>query len=135
METMRTLYRSEKRTEIIHIQSDTKIVTDAPIDNNGKGESFSPTDLVATALGSCIYTIMGIAAENHGFNIYMSTSKTTKIMASDPRRIGEIVIEFDFRNSTLSDKHRKILHACVKECPVAHSLHPDLKQTVTLIFE
>src|SRR5512133_1301131 len=97
METARTIYKGDLRTEMTHVRSGSVIITDAPPDNKGKGEYFSPTDLVASALGSCIFTIMGIAAREHGFSIDGSTCAITKIMTEKPRKIGEIKIKFDFK--------------------------------------
>lgn len=133
MSTITTIYKGELRTRAVHNLSGTELTTDAPIDNNGKGEFFSPTDLVATALGSCMLTIMGIAARNHNFNIDGTTVKTTKIMGSNPRRIIEIVLEFEFPNPTqYSEKDKKFIEVSTRECPVAKSIHPDIKQTVIL---
>jgi putative redox protein len=135
MATAETIYTGELRTEATHISSGNKLITDAPTDNQGKGEYFSPTDLVATALGSCMVTIMGIAARGHGFNIDGTKLVITKVMTSEaPRRIAEIVIDITFPAGNYSDHQKKILDHCVKTCPVALSLHPDVKQTVTLIF-
>ena len=133
METVKTTYIGSLRTEATHVQSSTTITTDAPTDNNGKGEFFSSTDLLATSLGSCMLTIMGLSAKTHGFNIDGTTAKTTKIMGTNPRRIVEIVIELTFPNN-YSEKEKKILSLCASECPVANSLHPDLKQTVTFNY-
>ena len=134
METARTIYKGELRTEALHVRSGNKLITDAPPDNKGKGEYFSPTDLLATSLGSCIFTIMGIAAREHGFSIDGATCSITKIMADNPRRIAEIQIEFDFKGREYSDKQKKILDYCVKTCPVALSLNEKLVQNVKLIF-
>jgi putative redox protein len=134
METAKTIYKGELRTEAMHMRSGNVIITDAPPDNKGKGEYFSPTDLVATALGSCIFTIMGIAAREHGFNIDGATCSITKIMAENPRRIGEIKIDFDFTVREFTDKQKKILEYCVKTCPVALSLKDSLIQDVKLNF-
>jgi putative redox protein len=134
METARTIYKGDLRTEITHVKSGTVITTDAPPDNKGKGEFFSPTDLVASALGSCIFTIMGIAAREHGFSIDGATCAITKIMTDKPRKIGEIRIEFDFTGHEFTDKQRIILDYCVKTCPVALSLGETLIQNVTLKF-
>ncbi|MGD0581766.1 MAG: OsmC family protein [Bacteroidales bacterium] len=134
METARTVYKGELRTEALHVRSGNIILTDAPPDNKGKGEYFSPTDLLATALGSCIFTIMGIAAREHGFSIDGASCSITKIMAENPRRIGEIRIEFDFTGNAYTDKQKKILDYCVKTCPVARSLNESLKQNVTLHY-
>jgi uncharacterized OsmC-like protein len=134
METAKTKYLGDLRTEIAHLRSGSVITTDAPVDNKGKGENFSPTDLVASALGSCIFTIMGIAAREHSFSIDGSTCTITKIMTEAPRRIGEIKIEFDFTREEYSDKQKKILYYCVKTCPVALSLNESIFQNVTLLF-
>jgi len=130
MTTSRTIYLGDLRTENEHIRSGQKIVTDAPIDNQGKGEAFSPTDLAATALSDCILTIMGIKARDKGLDLVGTTMETTKIMADNPRRIGEIIIEITFPKNNFTEKDKKILEAVVKTCPVALSLHPEIKQTV-----
>lgn len=134
METAITVYKGELRTEALHVRSGNKIITDAPPDNKGKGEYFSPTDLVATALGSCIFTIMGIAAREHSFSIDGASCRITKIMVENPRRIGEVRLVFDFTGQEYSDKQKKILDYCVKTCPVALSLNPSVNQNVTLNF-
>ncbi len=134
MATIETIYLGELRTEATHVLSGTKLLTDAPIDNQGRGESFSPTDLVAAALGSCMITIMGMAARTHGFNIEGTRLSITKIMTQEPpRKIAEIVIHLDFPLD-YPDKVKKIIDFTVKNCPVALSLHPDLKQTVTVTY-
>jgi putative redox protein len=134
METTRTKYLGDLRTEMTHVRSGSIIITDAPVDNKGKGEYFSPTDLVASALGSCIYTIMGIAAREQGFSIDGSSCSITKIMTDSPRKIGEIRIEFDMTTNNYTDKQKKILDYCVKTCPVALSLNESVIQNVTLKF-
>jgi uncharacterized OsmC-like protein len=134
METAATKYKGDLRTEITHLRSGSVITTDAPVDNKGKGENFSPTDLVASALGSCIFTIMGIAAREHGFSIDGASCKITKIMTEKPRKIGEIKIDFDFTENEYTDKQKKILEYCVKSCPVALSLNESVFQNVKLIF-
>ncbi len=134
METATTIYKGDLRTEITHLRSGSLITTDAPVDNKGNGENFSPTDLVASALGSCIFTIMGIAAREHGFSIDGTTCKITKIMTESPRKIGEIKIDFDFTGNEYSAKQRKILEYCVKTCPVALTLNESVFQNVTLHF-
>jgi putative redox protein len=134
METAKTKYLGDLRTEIIHLRSGSVIISDAPVDNKGKGENFSPTDLVASALGSCIFTIMGIAAREHSFSIDGSTCTITKIMTENPRKIGEIRIEFNLTANEYTDKQKKILDHCVKTCPVALSLNDAIFQNVTLKF-
>jgi len=130
MATLQTIYKGNLRTEVTHLQSGSVVITDAPTDNHGKAEYIGPTDLFAASFGCCVLTIMGIAAQNRGFNIDGTTLKTTKIMADKPRRIAEIIVEITFPHNNYSDKERKILELCAKECPVAQSLHPDIKQTV-----
>jgi uncharacterized OsmC-like protein len=134
METVRTKYLGDLRTEAVHVRSGSVLLSDAPVDNKGKGENFSPTDLVATALGSCILTIMGIAAREHGFSIDGSSCKITKVMAENPRKIGEIKIDIDLTSNSYTEKQKQILEYCVKTCPVARSLHESVFQNVTLIF-
>lgn len=133
-ETIQTTYLGNLRTEAVHVQSGNKLLTDAPTDNNGKGETFSPTDLLAASLGSCILTIMGIKANEHKFSIEGAKAKSWKIMSSNPRRVAEVKIEFDFSMCTLSDKEKKILEKLVKISPVPLSLHDDTKQTVSIKF-
>jgi putative redox protein len=135
METTKTKYLGDLRTEMTHIRSGSVIITDAPVDNKGKGEYFSPTDLVASALGSCIFTIMGISAREHGFSIDGSSCSITKIMTDKPRKIGEIRIEFDLTAYNYTEKQKKILDIAVKTCPVALSLHESVIQNVKLIFK
>jgi uncharacterized OsmC-like protein len=134
METTRTIYKGELRTEMLHVRSGNVVITDAPPDNQGRGEYFSPTDLVASALGSCIFTIMGIAAREHGFSIEGATCIITKIMTQNPRKIGEIKIDFKFPANNYTDKQKKILEYCVKTCPVSLSLHESVVQNVKLNF-
>lgn len=126
-------YTHGLRTEMTHLASGTVVITDAPVDNKGKGEVFSPTDLVASSLASCMLTIMGIAANEHGFSIDGAHAVVTKVMHSNPRRIGEIHIDISFP-CAYSDKHKKIIAYASKTCPVAMSLHPELKQVIKLSF-
>ncbi|MCD4835199.1 MAG: OsmC family protein [Bacteroidales bacterium] len=134
METIRTTYTGQLRTEAIHVQSGNKLITDAPTDNKGKGETFSPTDLLATSLASCIFTIMGIKAEEAGFSIDGATAKTWKIMSENPRRVAEVKIEYDFTMCDLTAKQKKILQSLVKVSPVPLSLHDETIQNVTIKF-
>lgn len=135
METVRTIYQGDLRTRAKHIQSGNEFITDAPTDNQGRGEAFSPTDLLAAALGSCMLTIIGIAANTHGFNIDGTEVKITKIMASNPRRVAEVVVEFFFpKTQSYSKKEKILIEKAALECPVAKSLHPDLKQTVSFNY-
>lgn len=134
MDTAHIKYLGNLRTEAIHLQSGNKIITDAPVDNQGKGEAFSPTDMLATALGTCMLTIMGISANAHGFDLIGTEVKIKKVMQNDPRRIGEIKIDFNFPANNYSDKEIRLIKHAAKSCPVAHSLHPDLKQSVNFNF-
>jgi uncharacterized OsmC-like protein len=135
METAHVAYLGDLRTEAVHLKSKNQITTDAPPDNQGRGEYFSPTDLLATSLASCMLTIIGIAARTHNFNIDGATANVTKIMGTDPRRVIEIIIQLTFPHNNYSDKERKIIEFSVKNCPVAKSLHPDLKQSITINYK
>jgi putative redox protein len=134
MATIETTYLGELRTEATHVQSGKKTITDAPLDNQGKGEAFSPTDLLSASLGSCMLTIMGIASREHDINIDGTTCSIIKIMASDPRRVGEIKITFNFPKVDYTEKQKVILERAAITCPVAKSLHPDLLQSVVFNF-
>lgn len=129
MATIKTHYLGNLRTEITHVQSGNKVITDAPTDNNGKGEYISPTDMVAASLGSCMLTLMDMAAARLGIDLQGTRIDITKTMAADPRRIAEIAIDF-YMPGDYSDKDKKILERAADTCPVSKSLHPDLKQTV-----
>jgi putative redox protein len=130
MAIIKTIYLGELRTDNEHLQSGNKVITDAPTDNRGKGEYFSPTDLLATALGSCIMTIMGIKARDNGIDLEGTTVDVTKIMASEPRRVAEVVVEFHFPKKGYSDKERQLVESVAGTSPVPLSLHPELKQTL-----
>ncbi|MEQ7798764.1 OsmC family protein [Pedobacter sp. ASV1-7] len=134
MSTSKITYNGGLRTTSIHQRSGNEIITDAPIDNKGKGEAFSPTDLLATSLGNCMLTIVGIAANEHGFNIDGTTCDITKIMAENPRRVTEIVVDFQFPANNYSDKDKKIIERSANTCPVMFSLHPDIKKTVSFNY-
>ena len=130
MATSKITYLGELRTICIHLQSGTEILTDAPIDNHGKGEAFSPTDLVATALGSCMVSIMAIKSKDLELDLKDSTVGVTKIMQADPRRIAKIEVVLNMAIST-SDKNKIILERSAMNCPVLLSLHPDLEKDIT----
>lgn len=134
METSRVTYTGDLRTEALHSKSGQMFITDAPTDNQGRGEAFSPTDLLATSLGACAITVVGIAARTHGFNVDGTAIKITKIMASDPRRVSEVIVEMDFPEVKYSEKEKQIIRHTINTCPVGQSLHPDLKQTFILNF-
>lgn len=106
-------------------------MTDAPVDNQGRGESFSPTDLLCTALGSCMLTIMGISARNHGWNIDGTRIEITKVMASAPRRVAEVHVVFMMSGGPFDEHARLVLQKAAETCPVALSLAPDLRQELT----
>jgi len=129
--TSKVIYQGNLRTAATHVKSGNELITDAPTDNNGKGEAFSPTDLVATALASCMVTIMGIKADGMGINIDGTSTEITKIMASNPRRIQEVQVIINMPQGGYSDKDKKVLEAAAKACPVAQSVHPDMVQSVT----
>lgn len=134
MATAKITYNGGLRTTSVHERSGNEIITDAPVDNKGKGEAFSPTDLLATSLGNCMITIVGIAANEHGFNIDGATCEITKIMAEQPRRVSEIIVNFQFPANDYSDKVKKIIEHSAHTCPVAFSLHPDIKKTVSFNY-
>tara|TARA_B100001778_G_scaffold319750_1_gene309542 strand:- start:438 stop:839 length:402 start_codon:yes stop_codon:yes gene_type:complete len=126
-------YKGELSTEAEHLRSGKTIITDAPIDNQGKGEAFSPTDLVATALASCMLTIMGIVAERDGIKLEGTIAEVEKIMAKNPRRIGEIKIKIKFSQKLNRDEREKLERAA-KTCPVSGSLNENLKETFEFIY-
>ena len=127
-------YVGELRTQSTHLKSSNVIITDAPTDNNGKGNAFSPTDLVASALCSCMTTVMGICANKNQFDLPNSTAHVTKVMSSHPRRISKIIIEINFEKNNLSEQNVEKLIAVAKGCPVAQSLSSDLIQEVRFNF-
>lgn len=134
MNTSELLYEGELRTIATHVYSGTQIFTDAPIDNFGKAQSFSPTDLVATALGSCMVTIMGIECNKQNWNIDGTKMFIQKKMTINPRRIAEIHIQIEIPGSNLDIDKRNILEQLAVNCPVAKSLHPDIKQEIVFKF-
>lgn len=134
METVKTTYLGNLRTEATHLQSGTTIFTDAPTDNHGKGESFSPTDLLAASYASCALTIIGISTQTHGFSIDGAVVKTSKIMGDNPRRISELKVDFTFPANNYSDKERAIIEHSINHCPVKNSLPPELKITKTITY-
>jgi uncharacterized OsmC-like protein len=134
MATIKSSYLGSLRTESIHVQSNTILLTDAPVDNNGRGEAFSPTDLVSSALGSCMVTIMGIIAERDGLKIEGLTYEVTKIMQVSPRKIAEIRIDFFWENPIKEQSFIQKLKNAARTCPVALSLDPSIKQTLNFNF-
>lgn len=128
-------YKGALRTEATHLRSNTVIVTDAPVDNNGKGESFSPTDMVATALASCMMTIMGIKARDKEIDITGAKAEVKKIMASDPRRISKVIVKIHMPNLPYTDTEKKILEKAADACPVSRSLSAELEQEIEFIWQ
>lgn len=127
--TAKVIYRGKLRTECEHIRSGNTFITDAPLDNNGKGEAFSSTDTVATALASCMLTVMGIKANGLKVELTDSLAEVTKHMASGPRRISMIEVKLSLP-SPISEKNRKILEHTARTCPVLYSLHPEIKKEI-----
>lgn len=130
MPTSKITYLGELRTSSIHLQSGTEIISDAPVDNHGKGEAFSPTDLLANSLGSCMMTIMAIKADSLGIDLKGTTLDVTKIMQSEPRKVAKIIIVMNLPISE-SEKNKTILERSAMNCPVLLSLHPDLEKEIT----
>ena len=133
MHQIKITYKNDLRNICHHIQSKSNILTDAPKDNQGNGSTFSPTDLVVTALGSCLLTIMGIAAKTHNINIEGSKANITKTMANNPRRIGKIAVEIDIPIE-LNQKEKMLLSRAAKGCPVHHSLSNNIKIDIKINF-
>jgi uncharacterized OsmC-like protein len=129
MATSKVTYLGDLRTSSIHLQSGSEIISDAPLDNNGKGEAFSPTDTVANGLASCMFTVMGIKANEMNVDFSGSTAEVTKVMAAEPRRISEIHITFNM-NLSADKKTKTILERTALTCPVHFSLHPDIKREI-----
>jgi putative redox protein len=134
MTTLTTSYQGSLRTENIHTRSSSIVITDAPVDNQGKGEAFSPTDLVCTALSSCMLTTMGILAERENVDMRGMKTEVVKIMGSNPRKIAEIQIIMWHDNLIATEEQKKKLRHAALTCPVALSLHDSVKQTITLNF-
>jgi uncharacterized OsmC-like protein len=125
--TAKVTYESNLRTTCLHLQSGSAIETDAPTDNKGKGERFSPTDLIATGLGACMITTMGIKAQSMDIILDGAKVEVTKIMVSDPRRIGKIIAHVTMPKLNLDEKTIEILERVARTCPVERSLHPDVE--------
>ncbi|WP_143962425.1 OsmC family protein [Litoribacter populi] len=134
MPTIKSSYLGNLRTTSEHLQSGISILTDAPLDNNGQGQAFSPTDLVAAALANCMVTIMGIVARRDGNDLDGLEWETTKVMQSDPRKISEIHVEFHWKNAPEDSKLLQKLKNAAKTCPVALSIDPAIKQNVVFNF-
>lgn len=132
--TSKVTYQGNLRTECQHNKSGATFITDAPVDNAGKGEAFSPTDVVATALASCMLTIIGIKAKDLDLFIEGATANVTKTMAADPRRISKIEVEISFP-STYDEQTTRIIERAANTCPVLYSLHPDIELDVTFMYK
>ena len=132
--TSKVTYLGDLRTSCEHVQSGNKMITDAPVDNQGKGEAFSPTDTVATALASCMLTIIGIKARDHDQNVEGAYAEVTKTMAADPRRISAIKVEITFPAS-FDKNYRKIFERAAKTCPVFYSLHPEIELDISFSYQ
>ncbi len=129
MSTSKVTYLGELRTECKHLGSGNTYITDAPTDNQGKGEAFSPTDTVATGLANCMLTVMGIKARDLDVDLSGSTALVTKTMASNPRRIAKIEVAMKLPAS-VSEKNKTILERTANTCPVHYSLHPDIEKVI-----
>ncbi len=134
MDTAHVKYLGGLRTEALHVRSGEKIITDAPLDNHGKGEAFSPTDLMSTSLACCMMTLMGIAAEARSISLDGLQARVVKHMASGPRRVERIEIHFEMDGDGLDDKQRSILEHAARTCPVALSLREELVQEVSFTY-
>jgi len=134
MNTSEVIYKGELRTTATHLKSGQEIITDAPTDNNGKGAAFSPTDLLATSLGSCMLTVMGIVAKRHNINMDGTKVEILKVMGDNPRRVTEIHVDMFFPSNNYSPKEKDLLEHTALACPVSKSLHTDIKQKTHFHF-
>lgn len=134
MPTATVKYLGELRSEAIHLQSGNRIITDAPTDNHGKGEAFSPTDLLCTSLACCMVSLMGIVAMTHHITLGEIDADVTKTMAANPRRVSRIEIEMRFAGADYSEKEKQILERAAMTCPVFLSLHPDIEKDIRFIW-
>jgi uncharacterized OsmC-like protein len=133
--TSKITYLGDLRTEMVHIQSGSAVLTDAPTDNHGKGLAFSPTDLMATALGSCMLTTMAIGTMSRGLTIDGASATVQKIMSSDPpRRIVRIEVRITMPSNNYTEEEKQILEKIAYACPISKSLHPDLEQAIEFVW-
>jgi putative redox protein len=132
---MKVTYNGELRNTAVHLRSGNMLTTDAPTDNNGKGEAFSPTDLLCTSLACCMITLMGIAANSKDIKLGNIEADIEKIMASDPRRVSCIRVEMRIENLHYSEREMTILKNAALTCPVAKSLHPEIEQVIDFIWQ
>ena len=134
MDTAQIEHLGALRTEATHVRSGQRIITDAPVDNKGRGEAFSPTDLLATSLATCALTTMDIAATGRGIVLTGLKARVVKHMLADPRRVGKVEVHIEMDGDGLGPELRELLEATGKGCPVARSLHPDLEQEITFTY-
>lgn len=132
--TSKIVYEGNLRTRMTHLYSGNEVITDAPLDNKGLAQAFSPTDIVASALGSCMATIMGIKAREMQLELKGTELEVTKVMGTNPRRITEVHVTINMPARPFSDKEKTILENAAKACPVAQSLHPEIKQEVVFVW-
>jgi putative redox protein len=133
--TSKVIYQGDLRTTMTHLQSGSEVITDAPTDNHGKGEAFSPTDLMATSLASCILTTMAISTMNRNLDINGASAEVKKVMSTEPpRRVARIEMQITMPANNYSDDDKALLEKIAHACPVARSLHPDLQQVVTFVW-
>ncbi len=135
MATATGTYLGDLRVELRHERSGATIMTDAPVDNHGKGEAFSPTDMVGAALGACAMTIIGIYAQAHNVDVSGMKMEVTKTMNADPRRIGKLEVTFIMPQRAYSDKEKASIERAARTCPVHLSLHPDTEQVFTFVWQ
>lgn len=131
---MKVQYNGDLRCTATHIKSGNQVITDAPTDNNGKGEAFSPTDLLCTSLSTCMMTLMGIAANSKKIHLGQIDADIEKIMGSDPRRVSGINIQFRIQSLGYTDREKDILKNAALTCPVAKSIHPDIALGIDFQF-
>lgn len=131
--TSKVIYLGNLRTESEHLQSGSKMITDAPVDNHGKGEAFSPTDTVANALATCMLTVMGIKAKDIGVELQGATAEVKKTMSSNPRRIAKVEVKLKFPHN-YDEKETKILEHTARTCPVLESLHPEIEKSISFEY-
>lgn len=134
MDTAHVKYLGGLRTEATHLRSGKVIYTDAPVDNHGTGEAFSPTDLMSTSLACCMMTLMGIAAEGHGITLRGLEARVVKHMAANPRRVQRVELAFTLDGAHLDTRQREVLEHAARTCPVAKSVHPDLVQAISFTY-
>jgi putative redox protein len=135
LSTAKVTYLGELRTRATHLQSGESILSDAPVDNHGKGEAFSPTDLLATSLLACMITTMGIAAQNRGWELGGISGDVLKVMASNPRRVQKTIVNIVFEKCPLDAAQRAVMEDIALNCPVAKSLHPDLVIETNFLYQ